>query len=125
MSRALLSLAAVAAALSLTGCGGDDSSSSPPADAGTADKPLTGTANVGMNRLKFEPDAITVKTGTKVVWTDKENVPHDVVATDGADFKSDTFGKDKTYAWTADKAGTVKYECTLHPGMDGTITVVD
>ena len=111
-----------AAALLVTGCGSDDSSSSssaPPAE------PQSGTVDVGMNRLKFEPDAITVKVGAKVVWTDKENVPHNVVAKDGADFKSDVFGEGKTYSWTAERAGTVKYECTLHPGMDGTITVVD
>ncbi|MFL5844615.1 MAG: plastocyanin/azurin family copper-binding protein [Solirubrobacteraceae bacterium] len=121
MRIALLPIAAVAAVL-LAGCGGDDSSSSSSSAPAT---PQTGTVDVGMNRLKFDPDAITVKTGAKVVWTDKENVPHNVVANEGADFKSDVFNEGETYAWTADKAGTVKYECTLHPGMDGTITVVD
>jgi plastocyanin len=110
----------IVAVLVLAGCGDDSSSSS-----SSSDKPLTGTVDVGMNRLQFDPSDITVKTGTKVVWTDKENVPHDVVAKEGADFKSDVFGEGKTFAWTAESAGTVKYECTLHPGMDGTITVVD
>jgi plastocyanin len=123
MSRALLALA-LAAAFPLSACGGDSSTSSSSSQSGSASAPLTGTVGVGMNRLKFDPADITVKVGAKVVWTDKENVPHDVVANDGADFKSDVFGQGKTYAWTADKAGTVKYECTLHPGMDGTITVV-
>lgn len=112
--RRLLPLAAV---LLLAGCG-DDPAPAP-------GEPQTGTANVGMNRLKFDPESITVKVGTKVVWTDNENVPHDVVADEGADFRSETFGEGETYEWTAEKAGTVKYECTLHPGMDGTITVVD
>lgn len=122
MTRALLPLA-LAAALTLTACGDDDSSSSP--DAGSPDAPLTGTVDVGMNRLKFDPDAITVKVGAKIVWTNLENVPHDVAATDGADFKSKVFGQDQTYSYTADKAGEIAYVCTLHPGMDGTITVVD
>jgi plastocyanin len=104
--------------LLVAGCGGDEEKSSAPQEV------QSGTANVGMNRLKFEPADIKVKTGTKVVWTDNENVPHNVVAQEGADFKSDVFGEGKTYEWTAEKAGTVKYECTLHPGMDGTITVV-
>lgn len=121
MSRALLPLT-IAAVLSLTACG-DDSSSSP--DAGTPDAPLTGTVDVGMNRLKFEPDAIVVKTGAKIVWTNKENVPHDVVAEEGADFKSKVFGENQTYSYTTEQAGEIKYVCTLHPGMDGTITVVD
>ncbi|MCW2990327.1 MAG: hypothetical protein JWM73_921 [Solirubrobacterales bacterium] len=123
MSRALLALA-LAAAFPLAACGDDSSTSSSSSQSGSASAPLTGTVDVGMNRLQFDPADITVKVGAKVVWTDKENVPHDVVANDGADFKSDVFGQGKTYAWTADKAGTVKYECTLHPGMDGTITVV-
>ena len=104
--------------LLVAGCGGEEKSSAP-------QEVQSGTADVGMIRLKFDPDSITVKTGTKVVWTAKENVPHNVVANEGADFKSDVFGEGKTYEWTAEKAGTVKYECTLHPGMDGTITVVD
>jgi plastocyanin len=121
MSRALLPLALVAV-LSLAACGDDPSSS---ADAGTADAPLTGTVDVGMNRLKFDPDKITVKTGAKIVWTNLENVPHDVEAREGADFDSEVFGQDETYEYTTEKAGEIAYVCTLHPGMDGTITVVD
>ena len=120
MSRALLPLT-LAAVLSLTACG-DDSSSSP--DAGTADAPLTGPVAVGMNRLKFEPEHVTVKAGARIVWTNRENVPHNVVAEDGADFKSEVFGQDKTFEYRTEQAGTIEYVCTLHPGMDGTITVV-
>ena len=31
--------------------------------------------------------------------------------------------KDGTFDFTPDKAGTIKYECTIHPGMTATITV--
>jgi plastocyanin len=121
MSRAPLALA-LTTLVALAGCGGGDesSSSSEPATA-----PQTGTVDVGMNRLKFDPEDITVKTGAKIVWTNRENVPHDVAAKEGADFKSEVFGQGKTYEYTADQAGTISYVCTLHPGMDGTITVVD
>jgi len=112
-------LLALAAALSLTACGGDDSSSDTPAE------PQSGTVEVGMNRLKFEPDEITVRTGTKIVWSNRENVPHDVVAEEGAHFKSDQFGEGGTFEYTTEAAGEIEYVCTLHPGMDGEITVVD
>lgn len=115
---------ALTAVLALTGCGGGDESSSSGSSKPAA-APQTGTVNVGLNRLKFGPDAITVKTGTKIVWTNKENVPHDVTATDGADFKSKVFGEGGTFEYTAEKAGKIAYVCTLHPGMEGTITVVD
>lgn len=111
-------LLALTATLTLAACGEDSSSTATPAE------PQTGRVDVGMNRLKFEPDSITVKTGATVVWTNKENVPHDVVAEEGADFASDQFGEGGTFEWTAKAPGTVKYVCTLHPGMDGTITVV-
>ena len=41
----------------------------------------------------------------------------------GADFSSDQFGKGGKFSFTPTKAGEIKYECTLHPGMEGTIEV--
>lgn len=124
MPRVLLPLA-LTAVVALAGCGGSDEPSSSPESGGEAATPQTGTVAVGLNRLKFEPADITVRTGAKIVWTNLENVPHDVTAQDGADFKSKVFGEGETFQYTAEKAGTIKYVCTLHPGMDGTITVVD
>jgi plastocyanin len=46
-----------------------------------------------------------------------------VTAKSGASFHSDNFGQGGTYEFTPKKAGTIKYTCTLHPGMDGTLTV--
>ena len=77
-----------------------------------------------MRGLQFAPKAVTVKVGQTVKWTNLEDIPHNVTAESGASFESDTFGKGKTYEFKAKKAGTVKYVCTIHPGMDGTITVV-
>ena len=47
------------------------------------------------------------------------------MAQSGADFKSDDFGKGGTFSYTPDKAGTIKYTCTLHSGMDGTLEVTE
>ena len=107
-------------ALTIAGCGGDESE-----PAAAPAEPQSGTIEVDMNRLEFEPESITVTAGSKIVWTNRENVPHDVAATSGADFKSEVFGEDGTYEYTAEEPGTIEYVCTLHPGMDGTITVVD
>ncbi len=52
-------------------------------------------------------------------------MPHDVTAREGADFKSKVFGQDETFEYTTEKAGEIAYTCTLHPGMDGAVTVVD
>lgn len=79
---------------------------------------------VGMKSLHFQPAHVQVTVGQKITWRNDESVGHDVKADSGATFASETFTKDKTFTWTPAKAGTVKYECTLHPGMDGTIDVV-
>jgi plastocyanin len=79
---------------------------------------------IGMKALRFHPDHVQVPVGQEIVWHNDEGTSHDVKADSGATFASKTFGKDETFTWTPDKAGTVKYECTLHPGMEGTIDVV-
>jgi plastocyanin len=112
---ALLCLAALAA-----GCGGGDSGSS----GGDGPAVLAPGDTIGMKNLRFHPDRVQVPVGQEVTWVDEESIPHDVVAQSGADFRSEVFGKGKSYSWTPTEAGTVKYECTLHPGMDGEISVV-
>ena len=130
-----LLLACLALAVFAAGCGDDD-------DSGGDD--LVGGAGRGRHddhrgqRLEprpparsrsrcrtsqFDPKDVTVKVGQKVMWVNEDTVDHDVTATEGADFKSDTFGKDGTFEYTTEEAGTIKYVCTLHPGMKGTITV--
>jgi plastocyanin len=112
----LLALASASVALA-AGCGGDDSGG------GTATVLKPGDV-VGMQNLRFKPDHVQVAVGQKITWRNDENIGHDVKADSGASFASETFNKDKTYTFTPTKAGTIKYECTLHPGMDGTIDVV-
>ncbi len=73
---------------------------------------------------EFSPRAIVVKAGQTVTWTNDDSVPHNAVASDGEDGpKSELFAKGKTYSWKAATPGTIEYVCTIHPGMDGTITV--
>lgn len=114
---ALLTLAAVVA-LTFSACGGDDDNG----EGGGSSAAASGTT-VGMKDLKFGPETLQVKVGETVTWRNNESIPHNVVAEEGADFKSDTFGKDGTYTFTPKEAGTIKYECTLHPGMVGTLEV--
>lgn len=129
MRRLLVPLAALA--LVAAGCGSSDSSSSsdtaastPAATSAPAAAPASGdTVAIGMQGLKFDPADVTVKVGQTVKWTDLEDIPHNVTAESGADFTSDTFGKGKSFEFKAEKAGTIKYVCTIHPGMEGTLTV--
>jgi plastocyanin len=81
-------------------------------------------AAVTMRTIQFAPRRIRVRVGQTIKWTNSDPVRHNVVATAGADFGSGIFGRGGTYAYRATTPGVISYVCTLHPGMDGTITVV-
>jgi plastocyanin len=76
-----------------------------------------------MRGLKFVPDRAEVKVGQKVTWTNEESIDHNVTADSGAKFMSKAFGRGGRYTFTPRAAGTITYECTLHPGMTGTLVV--
>jgi plastocyanin len=121
------------AAGAIAGCGDDkkDSSSTPapppPAATTPATTPSASAAGdvvkVSMQNIKFVPHDITAKVGQKIEWTNEDQPAHNVTATDGADFKSDTLSNGATFDYTPTKAGKISYVCTIHPGQDGTITV--
>lgn len=76
-----------------------------------------------MQNIAFAPKSTTVKVGQKVTWTNDDQTDHNVTSDSGASFKSKDFGNGGTFSFTPEKAGTIKYVCTIHPGMDGTLTV--
>src|SRR3954452_23934585 len=114
--------AALAIALGLAACGGDDDGGSGSAGASSAGCP-SGAVEIKMVDIKFNPETTTASVGQQICWTNEDTVDHDAVAESGADFKSELFGKGQAFTATVDKPGTVKYVCTVHPGMKGTITV--
>jgi len=76
---------------------------------------------VTIDGLKYEPQAITVSRGDKVVWVNKDPFPHTVTARGAFDSREIAAGK--SWKLTARKPGTFEYVCTLHPNMKGTLTV--
>jgi plastocyanin len=125
MRGILLALCAVVA-LAAAGCGGSDSggsTSSAPAATSSSSSSGGGGVAIKMQNIAFDPKAVTVKVGQKITWTNDDSTDHNVTANSGADFKSDNFGKGGTFSFTPTKAGTIKYVCTIHPGMDATVTV--
>ena len=137
----MIALAGVLLALAVAACG-DDKESHSGRDAGQSGATVTTNPtpkvqtstqseaqesndiiSVGIKDIKFEPDRITVKVGQKIVWTNNESIPHNVTATDGADFASDTMQNGSTFDYTPTKAGTIKYVCTIHTGQNGEIVV--
>jgi plastocyanin len=124
MRRILLLLCALAA-LVAAGCGGGSSGSSGTSSAAATSSSAGGggAVTIKMANIAFDPKSTTVKVGQKVTWVNDDSVDHNVTANSGADFKSKNFGKGGSFSFTPTKAGTIKYVCTIHPGMEATLTV--
>jgi plastocyanin len=113
------------------GCGSGDNKDSgaaatnegAPTTTPAANQAEAGTVNVVMQNNQFAPDKIKVKVGQKIHWVNNDSYPHNVTATKGDNFKSDTVNGGATFDYTADKAGKIDYVCTIHSGQSGTITV--
>jgi plastocyanin len=79
---------------------------------------------IALRQVAFAPGRLVVHAGQTVHWTNRDPVPHNIVATSGARFDSGTVPPGATFSFTAARPGLVHYVCTLHQGMRGTIQVV-
>jgi amicyanin len=77
---------------------------------------------VNIDNFAFVPATVTVKAGSTVTWTNKDEDPHTVVA-DGGAFRSEALGSGGTYSFTFPTAGTFDYVCSIHPFMRGNVVV--
>jgi plastocyanin len=79
-------------------------------------------ARITIDNFSFKRDTITVPLGTTVVWENDDDIPHNVVATDG-EFRSSALDTENKFAFTFNKAGTFDYFCSLHSFMKGQVVV--
>jgi plastocyanin len=70
----------------------------------------------------FAPTSLTVKAGSTVTWTNKDDEPHTVVSDAGL-FRSAALDTNDSFSFRFDKPGTYRYACSIHPRMVGTIVV--
>lgn len=87
-----------------------------------AQESQTITADVKIDNFSFGPAAITVKAGTTVTWTNRDDIPHTVVSDDKL-FKSKVLDTDEKFSYTFGKPGTYPYFCSIHPKMTGRVVV--
>jgi plastocyanin len=78
-----------------------------------------------MKTLAFEPSAVHAKVGQKVVWTNEDNVLHNVVYVSGPKFTSSPpkLRAGTKFSIQLTKPGTIHYFCSIHPWMKATIAV--
>ncbi len=86
------------------------------------DQPSTATVDIKIDNFVFTPQTLTVAVGTTVTWTNKDDIPHTAVSTEGV-FKSKVMDTDEKFSYTFTKAGTYPYYCSIHPKMTGKIVV--
>jgi plastocyanin len=124
--------AAVLSVLLMTAaCGGSSATDSKDTTATKAD------ASVNTALLAFDPKEVRINAGQTVSWVGGDNITHVLVEgtydvgtdglrtkeTDDKAFSLKLTKKGQRVSHTYDKAGTFTYFCTIHKGMNGTVTV--
>lgn len=121
---ASIGIVAIAVLLAVSACGSKSSTTSSKSPAvATNSKSVA----VTIHTFAFNPNPLTIKVGTKVTWTNEDNIHHTVTSgkRDHPDnkFDGDLKSKGKTYSHVFTKAGNYSYFCEIHPGMDAEIIV--
>ena len=83
------------------------------------------TVAISIDNFTFKPQTLTVKAGTTVTWTNKDDIPHGIASASGAFAKSKALDTDDSFSFTFTTAGTFDYFCSLHPHMVGKVIVKD
>ena len=80
------------------------------------------SVEVKIDNFSFGPQTLMVAVGTTVTWTNRDDIPHTVVADDKS-FKSKVLDTDEKFSYTFTSAGTYPYFCSIHPKMTGKVVV--
>ncbi len=92
-------------------------------DAGTAaDGASADSFRIDVVDLDYEPRDLTIPVGTEVLWVNTGLAPHTVTAEDGG-IDSGIFMPGESFSHLFDEEGVFDYYCTLHPGMEGSVTI--
>lgn len=103
-------LAVVAAAVPLAGV--------------TAIAGAAGSKTVTVMNIAFDAKSLSVSKGTRVTFAFRDDgTTHNVTSTGRRRFRTIADRSAGAVSRTLSRTGTYRYECTLHPGMTGRITV--
>jgi len=81
------------------------------------------TSMVSIDNFSFGPQTLTVKAGTTVTWTNRDDIPHGIASSNNAFKRSAALDTDNSFSFTFTTAGTYQYFCYIHPHMVGSIVV--
>ena len=78
--------------------------------------------DVMIDNFSFSPTPLTVKVGTTITWTNRDDIPHSIVCPE-LKMKSHPLDTDDAFSYQFSKPGTYDYICGLHPHMHGQVVV--
>jgi plastocyanin len=132
-----LAVASVIAVLLLGACGTASSKGASRTSPARKASEAPSTVAVTIKTFMFQPDPLQIKAGTSVSWTNQDEIGHTVTSavrtydaqglTEGitktGQFDMKVDGKGSTATFLFKEPGTVRYLCTIHPGMDAEVVV--
>ena len=113
--------ALVALAALLAACDDDDDNGG----TGPEQAPQTASVTALGNANLFDPPSTTVRTNGTVTWTFQAGRTHNVTFLSAAPPQGNipNMTNGATASRTFPTAGTFNYTCSIHPGMNGSVTV--
>jgi plastocyanin len=82
---------------------------------------------VSIKVFQFDPKTIEVAVGTKVIWTNQDQIEHTITSGDGeksdGKFSGVMAGKDQQFSFTFTQPGVYSYFCDRHHFMRGEVRV--
>ena len=75
---------------------------------------------IAINNFKFDPETVTIKPGTKVIWKNLESASHTIKFDD---WESQELFKGDSVDHVFSKKGTYGYQCGIHGSMKGSVIV--
>jgi plastocyanin len=78
---------------------------------------------VSISNFTFDPPTLTVRAGSTVTWTNKDDIPHGIAWTNNAFGRSKALDTNDSTSFTFATPGTYQYFCYIHPHMTGTVRV--
>jgi plastocyanin len=79
------------------------------------------THTIRIEGMQYVPATLTVRRGDRVVWENRDVVPH--TATAKGKFDSGHIASGRSWGHAIKKAGRYEYVCTFHPGMKASLVV--
>jgi plastocyanin len=121
-----VALVVIVAAMTIGGAsassGSEHGGASGMVQAPSADTSPDLAVEVKIDNFAFTPGVITVKSGTRVTWINRDDIPHTVDSTQGK-FKSAALDTDDKFDFRFTEPGEYPYYCRMHPKMTGKIVV--